>query len=259
MNLVLSLFPGIGLLDRAFEEQGFCVVRGPDVLWGGDVRKFNPPPGKFDGVIGGPPCQAFSPLAAMVRHNGHEPKFGNLVPEFERVVSEARPQWFAMENVKQAPVPAIAGYEIHSFILNNRQCIAEDGKPAEQMRARRWSFGWRGSRRPLMIDVAIWENKNVEYAACGGSHGIGGIGREELERAHRKKTGRKRTLNDNVGFNVKSQTSFKSLCLLQGLPEDFSLEPFTVSAKCKAVGNGVPLPMGRAIAKAVREVAEAQP
>jgi hypothetical protein len=32
--LVLSLFPGIGLLDMAFEEEGFCVVRGPDLLWG---------------------------------------------------------------------------------------------------------------------------------------------------------------------------------------------------------------------------------
>src|SRR6516164_7336123 len=30
MTLVLSLFPGIGLLDMAFEESGFCVVRGPD-------------------------------------------------------------------------------------------------------------------------------------------------------------------------------------------------------------------------------------
>lgn len=33
--LVLSLFPGIGLLDMAFEEEGFTVVRGPDLLWGG--------------------------------------------------------------------------------------------------------------------------------------------------------------------------------------------------------------------------------
>ncbi len=33
MTLVLSLFPGIGLLDRAFELEGFTVVRGPDVLW----------------------------------------------------------------------------------------------------------------------------------------------------------------------------------------------------------------------------------
>jgi len=30
--LVLSLFPGIGLLDMAFEQEGFCVVRGPDML-----------------------------------------------------------------------------------------------------------------------------------------------------------------------------------------------------------------------------------
>src|SRR5713226_9467971 len=78
-QLVLSLFPGIGLLDMAFEEEGFCVVRGPDVLWGGDIRRFHPPAGVFAGVIGGPPCQAFSRLAIMVRHNGYEPKFGNLI------------------------------------------------------------------------------------------------------------------------------------------------------------------------------------
>ena len=51
-ELVLSLFPGIGLLDQAFEEQGFCVVRGPDLLWGGDIKQFHPPAGKFDGVNG---------------------------------------------------------------------------------------------------------------------------------------------------------------------------------------------------------------
>ena len=39
MSLVLSLFPGIGLLDMAFELEGFCVVRGPDVLWGGDIKR----------------------------------------------------------------------------------------------------------------------------------------------------------------------------------------------------------------------------
>lgn len=39
-ELVLSLFPGIGLLDMAFEEEGFCVVRGPDLLWGGDIKNF---------------------------------------------------------------------------------------------------------------------------------------------------------------------------------------------------------------------------
>ena len=105
MTLVLSLFPGIGLLDRAFEEEGFCVVRGPDLLWGGDIRSFQPPGGVFDGVIGGPPCQLFSqmrhiqPLASM--------KHGNLIPEYERVVRAAQPDWFVMENVRDAPLPVL--------------------------------------------------------------------------------------------------------------------------------------------------------
>ena len=58
-RLVLSLFPGIGLLDRAFEDEGYCVVRGPDLIWGGDVHGFHPPMDTFDGIIGGPPCQCF--------------------------------------------------------------------------------------------------------------------------------------------------------------------------------------------------------
>ena len=52
-GLVLSIFPGIDLFGRAFEEKGYCVVRGPDILWGGDIRTFHPPPGVFEGVIGG--------------------------------------------------------------------------------------------------------------------------------------------------------------------------------------------------------------
>jgi site-specific DNA-cytosine methylase len=57
---VLSLFPGIDLMGRGFEQEGYCVVRGPDLIFGGDVRAFHPPPGRFDGIIGGSPCQDFS-------------------------------------------------------------------------------------------------------------------------------------------------------------------------------------------------------
>jgi antitoxin component of MazEF toxin-antitoxin module len=35
--LVLSLFSGIDLLGRRFEAEGFCVVRGLDIIWGGDI------------------------------------------------------------------------------------------------------------------------------------------------------------------------------------------------------------------------------
>jgi DNA (cytosine-5)-methyltransferase 1 len=253
--LVLSLFPGIGLLDMAFEEEGFCVVRGPDVLWGGDVRHFHRPAGKFDGIIGGPPCQAFSRLTHMVRQNGLQPRFGNLIPEFERCVLEADPRWFLMENVPDAPVPfgsygggpsmaAPHPYGMHYFLLNNRQCVDEDGKPATQNRTRRWSFGWRGERRVLMVDTVCLENPVFERAALGGSDTreipvkLGGSGK------------RKTTLP----FNAKGRLSLAALCRKQGLPEDFLKHaPFTAAASCKVIGNGVPLPMGRAIARAVRE------
>lgn len=242
-NLVLSLFPGIGMLDAAFEAEGFCVVRGPDVLWGGDIRRFHPPAGRFYGVIGCPPCQMFSRLANMVRHNGYEPKFGNLIPEFERVVDETVPKWFVMENVPDAPVPAVDGYSVHSFCLNNRQ-LGE-----KQNRVRRWSFGAWGERRVLMVETQVFEHPEYEYAACGGSGDAARPIPIKLDSDGKPKG----TLNKCVSNNVKSVRSFNHIRQAQGLPDDFDLPPFTVAAKCKAVGNGVPMAMGRAIAKAVLE------
>lgn len=49
--------------------------------------------------------------------------------------------------------------------------------------------------------------------------------------------------------------SFRELCSIQGLEDDFDLPDFTVKGKKKVVGNGVPLSMGRVIANAVRDVA----
>ena len=34
--LVLSLFPGADLFGEAFEKEGFCVVRGPELILGPD-------------------------------------------------------------------------------------------------------------------------------------------------------------------------------------------------------------------------------
>src|SRR6266850_1398172 len=135
-QLVLSLFPGIGLLDMAFEEEGFCVVRGPDLLWGGDVKRFHPPRMKFEGIIGGPPCQAFSILSRLYRGKArHE----NLIPEFERCVREARPAWFLMENVEEAPVPHIEGYIIGS------QLVSDDEVGGNTVRRRRFTYGDDGN------------------------------------------------------------------------------------------------------------------
>ena len=240
-SLVLSLFPGIGLLDMAFEEQGLCVVRGPDVLWGGDVRRFHPPAGVFAGVIGGPPCQAFSRLQYLVQHNGLT-KAENLIPEFERVVSEAQPAWFLMENVPAAPEPAIEGYAIYSFLLNNRWV------GGEQERKRRFSFGMRGGPAIDLrqhLEVEIFEP--IEWApAVAASGGVKpGIPSDRNIRAK------------YLGW--KTAEALQRSIQLQGLPDDFlNKAPFTLEGKHKVVGNGVPLPMGRAIAKAVKAALEAR-
>ena len=140
--LVLSLFPGIGLLDRAFEEEGFCVVRGPDLIWGGDIRRFHPPLGRFDGVIGGPPCQMFSIMKRLNPRAGE--KHGNMIPEFERVCGEARPEWFLMENVEGAPLPIVADYHVTAKLISD---IEVGGLTS---RERRFSFG---CMRPLSLIV----------------------------------------------------------------------------------------------------------
>lgn len=220
--LVLSLFPGIGLLDMAFEEEGFCIVRGPDLLWGGDVRRFHPPGGKFDGVIGGPPCQSYGGLANFQWRWTVKPE--HLIPEFERCIREARPSRFLMENVPAAPLPAASGYAVTDLLLNNRW-LGE-----EQDRARRFSFGSPAGAR-LHVPVVALERLDYERTLTS-AHGGG---------------------RPRVKGRMKNYPSPRA-CELQGLPPDFfgHNSPLSEQGKRKVLAQGVPLPMGRAIARAVK-------
>lgn len=115
-QLVLSLFPGIDLLGRGFEHQGFCVVRGPDLIFGGEIKDFIAIPGRFDGIIGGPPCQDFS-------HARRGPPTGEgreMLNEFCRVVNQAKPTWWLLENVSSCPDVQIAGYSYQRVDLDAR-------------------------------------------------------------------------------------------------------------------------------------------
>ena len=230
-QLVLSLFPGIGLLDRAFEEEGFIVVRGPDLLWGGDIKTFHPPAGTFDGVIGGPPCQFASNGNRGPMAKCHE----NLIPEFERVVTEAVPHWFLMENVLPAPLPSVPDYIVEAIVLQNRAL------GQVQHRDRRFSFGTHDGRR-LHVQIAALEPAEFEYAVLASEHKgqtfPGAIGRKKYLKG--RSLGRR--------------------CELQGLAADFTdTMPFTAAAKGLVIGNGVPLPMGRAVAQAVKRALESSP
>lgn len=224
-SLVLSLFPGIGLLDMAFEEEGFCVVRGPDLLWGGDIRAFHPPADRFDGVIGGPPCRAFTPFVRFSESWKHPPM--NLIPEFERVVAEAQPAWFLMENVTDAPTPSVDGYTVDTQVIEDAQV------GGETRRLRRFWFGTTDGRRLDIETLALFpEDVLPPVTSSNGTDQPGRqIPRWEVEDALEA----------------------------QGLSRDhLDRSPFTKAGKRRVIANGVPLPMGRAVARAVsRAVSDA--
>ncbi|MCI0402678.1 MAG: DNA cytosine methyltransferase [Acidobacteria bacterium] len=237
-KLVLSIFPGIDLLGRAFEEAGYCVVRGPDLVWGGDVKSFHPPAGRFDGIIGGPPCQSNSQFAHLVRQNGNRPRFQDLTPEFSRCCAEAQPAWFLAENVRHAPIPDVSGYSVSSALVENRLC------GGEQSRCRRISFGVRQPAGPInLLDV-------IELDALEPSRWVrtvlasGGV-RPDFE------SKRGRLAGKFYGYATKKAVIHALAA--QGLPENFfAHSPFRIEEQHRLLGNGVPLHLGRRIAQAVQ-------
>lgn len=115
--LILSLFSGIGLLDRAFREAGFVVVSAGDLVTGQDIRDFKGIKGRFDGIIGGSPCQAFSDA------NRDRPEDENhygfqMIEEYKRIVRECDPTWYLFENVRNAPNVIVDGYDHQRIDIN---------------------------------------------------------------------------------------------------------------------------------------------
>ena len=206
-GVILSLFPGIGLLDRAFEETGFCTVRGPDLLWGGDIRKFNPPAGWAWGIIGGSPCQDFSSAR-------RDPPTGNglaMIAEFVRVVRAVRPEWWLLENVPRVPDVTVDGYTWQRIDIQQSWF-------APVRRLRHIQFGsWSG--KSITVDRGV-----TDYAASPAA--------------------------------LASQGTLEEVREKQGLPVDFDLPGFTREEARRAIGNGVPIPMGRVIASAIASAYE---
>lgn len=215
MQLLLSLFPGIDLLGRGFESEGFSVVRGPDLIWGQSIESFHVPPGKFDGIIAGSPCQDFSRKRRAAPTG--EGKWA--LSQFSRIVNEALPDWFLLENVPTVPTVSIEGYSNQRFDLSAREC------GLKQSRLRHFQFG---SREGLKI-IPERDESLIRMP-----------GTVTLEPCCLASEGKKH-----------NRRSFADFCELQGLPRDFDLKGWPLAFKYAAVGNGVPINMGRVIAKAI--------
>ena len=144
-----------------------------------------------------------------------------------------------MENVRGAPLPHVENYAVSSCLLNARSF------GCEQNRVRRFSFGVR-SNTPIPLlryiqGIHAIEAHRIEYAVHSGGTGMlfdrGGVKRHQATMERR---------------DAKNHRTLQEMLVLQGLPENWLSDcPLTATGKRQAVANGVPLPMGEAIARAV--------
>ncbi len=84
----------------------------------------------------------------------------DLVPLFLRIVTEARPSWWLMENTPDVPDVAVDGYQVHRFNYDSRWL----GK--EQHRLRKFQFGTGAhesfTSAELRLSEAIFESDTWE-------------------------------------------------------------------------------------------------
>lgn len=138
MGTVLSICSGMGLMDRAFIDAGHEVLPGCEIdpemramyqaLCGGDCGKYRslcrgehmthdlidlPPKVSglhFDGIIGGPPCQAHTKLRAM-----RKPKFQDLTSLVRQLLDVVTFDWFIFENVAPIDLPGAAHKRLNAM------------------------------------------------------------------------------------------------------------------------------------------------
>lgn len=221
-QLVLSLFPGVDLLGRAFSSAGFCVVRGPDLIVGQDIREFAGVRGKIDGIIGGPPCQGFSAINSHKSNPDHPSVINSreMLRQFIRVVEECCPTWWLCENVPAVPDVKV---RMHGQLCRAQRIPITDLEcGGVQLRSRHFQFGHQEGYiiRPDRVNDYTRNRKKGRPAIA-------------------------------VTTKTRRYQDFPDLCQRQGLPRSFRLPGWYKQAKHRAVGNGVPLSVGRVIAAAV--------
>jgi DNA (cytosine-5)-methyltransferase 1 len=136
-----------------------------------------------------------------------------MLTEFARVVTEAQPVWWLMENVPQVPDVHIPGYVVQRFNV----WAWEFG--LKQRRNRCFQFGSRDG-----IELVLLRLKPSHFGRWA----------ETITTKH-------------------GHRNFSDLCELQGLPRNFYLPGLSRTAQIRCVANGVPVPMARGVAEAIRD------
>jgi DNA (cytosine-5)-methyltransferase 1 len=120
-----------------------------------------------------------------------------------------------MENVPTVPDMFVPGYVTQRFNLFASEC------GLAQSRNRSFQFGSRDGKKLVLLRTESQLRLKPCAMATDGDHG--------------------------------RRRPFAEVCELQGLPRGFDLPGLSRSAKFRAVGNGVPVPMAYAVAVAIRD------
>jgi C-5 cytosine-specific DNA methylase len=124
---ILSLCTSAGLWDKAWLEAGHEVVPGCELMphkramyetfCGGKhlVHDIKDLPDavrgqRFDGVIGGIPCQSRSKMRSF-----RDPKFPDLLPDTLRVLDAVQTTWALLENVTALDVPKFFKHRLNAM------------------------------------------------------------------------------------------------------------------------------------------------
>jgi DNA (cytosine-5)-methyltransferase 1 len=301
----IDLFAGVGGIRLGFENAGFKTVFANDFepqckdtydlnfkdskLVVEDIRKIGiddlP---KFDFLLGGFPCQAFS-IAGYRQGFDDEKGRGNLFFDIARILEARKPEGFLLENVKnlkshdggktfkiiQETLEKL-GYHLKVKVLNSM----EYGN-IPQNRERVYMVGFKNKDysekfefpSPVKLTVKITDllEKNVPEKYYYNGKPLfeklkssvteeGKVYQWRRQYVRENKSGVCPTLTANMGTGghnvpiIKDKKGIRKLtpyecARIQGFPSDFKLPKLADSALYKQFGNSVSVPVIEAVAK----------
>jgi DNA (cytosine-5)-methyltransferase 1 len=308
----IDLFAGVGGIRIGFENAGFKTVFANDFEWQcketydlnfkdsklivEDIRKIGiddlP---KFDFLLGGFPCQAFS--IAGYRHGFKDKKDrGNLFFDIVRILEARKPEGFLLENVKNLKshddgktfkiiqdTLENLGYCVKSKILNSM----EYGN-IPQNRERIYIVGFKNKNycdkfefpSPIKLTKKVTDllEKNVPEKYYYNGKPLyerlkdfvkeeGKVYQWRRQYVRENKSGVCPTLTANMGTGghnvpiIKDKKGIRKLSPLecariQGFPSDYKLPKLSDSALYKQFGNSVSVPVIEAVARQIMKVME---
>ncbi len=301
----LDLFAGVGGIRLGFERAGFETVFSNDFeanckhtydlnfktskLVVEDIRKIEiddlP---KFDFLLGGFPCQAFS-IAGYRQGFSDEKNRGNLFFDIAKIIEKRKPKGFLLENVKNLAshdagrtfiiiqeALADLGYHVKFKVLNtmeygnipqNRERVYIVGFKNKKY-SDRFEFPEKVKLTKKITDI-LEENVDPKYYYNGKPlfeklkndvKEEGKVYQWRRQYVRENKKGVSPTLTANMGTGghnvpiIKDKKGIRKLtprecASIQGFPLDFQLPKLADSALYKQFGNSVSVPVLEAVAK----------